>query len=256
MQVKRRSLLRRYDDDALHQLRVALRRLRSQLRHIDTDEAKALRRELGQLAAATNPARDWDTLARRAQESLKPRDLQRVRPWLRENRAASHRQVLDMLRSQAWAQAVGRLEDWIGRAGLDPVLDPPGGEEIAHALREVRRAWDKARPGDDTRRWHKLRLAIKELRYTFDSVPRNSPAAPKPKTPRHCRQLQDLLGAWHDTVVHAHMVRAYASALDPEVDGKLQDALWDWCRRIEREGRDTLDETRDYLLGKGGDLLR
>lgn len=255
LRVKRRTLLHRYDDDALHQLRVALRRVRSLLRHIDSVPALALRRELGHLADATNAARDWDTLASRAVASLNSRDLQSVQPWLEENRAAAHLQVLQMLRSDEWSQAIARLEECIEHGELATVGQRHGDGDIARARHDAGRAWSKVQSADDNKHWHKLRLAIKELRYTLDSVPVGSQDAPKPKLIKHCKRLQDSLGTWHDTVVHVRMVEEFAHGLDHASQEALHNVLKKWCKRMEREASDALDEARSFLAGKGSDLL-
>lgn len=255
LRLKRGALLRRYDDNALHRLRVALRRLRSLLRHIESDAAQELRRDLGRLADATNAARDWDTLANRARDSLRPGDLQRVRPWLERNRAVSHAQALQMLRSDDWSQAIDRLAECIEHGDLATALESVGGGDITRAKHEANRAWAKVQSADDDKHWHKLRLAIKELRYTLDSVPRSSPQAPKPKLLKHCKRLQDALGTWHDTVVHLRVVQEFAQGVGRESEAELHDVLKKWCKRMGREAQDALDEARSFLTGKGSDLL-
>jgi CHAD domain-containing protein len=255
LRVKRRTLLHRYDDDSLHQLRVALRRVRSMLRHIDSVPAQTLRRELGRLADATNAARDWDTLASRAGASLKPRDFKSVRAWLEENRAAAHQQVLKMLRSDEWAQTMTRLEECIEHGELAAVGKRHGDGDIARARRDAGRAWSKVQSADDDKHWHKLRLAIKELRYTLDSVTGDSQRAPTSQLLKHCKRLQDALGTWHDTVVHVRMVEEFAHGLDRESEQELYDVLKKLCKRMEREARDALDDARSFLAGKGSDLL-
>lgn len=255
LHVKRRALLRRYDDNALHQLRVLLRRQRSLLRHVDSNEAKALRRALGQLADATNDARDWDTLMDRARGSLRPRDFRRMRRYLEERRTVSHACVREMLRSDGWSLAVGKLGDFIERRGLSPALDRRYDADVAQARREVQRAWRKVQADEDSKHWHKLRLAIKELRYTFDSVPRDSLDAPMSKALKHCKRLQEMLGDWHDTVVHVQRVHELARGLDREAEGELHDVVKDWCRQMQREGRDRLYDVRRFIAGKGADLL-
>ena len=53
---RRTALSLEYDEYALHQLRVAVRRLRSLLRFEEAPEAWQLRREWGYLISQTNPA--------------------------------------------------------------------------------------------------------------------------------------------------------------------------------------------------------
>lgn len=255
LQVKRSVLLRHYDDEALHQLRVALRRLRSLLRHVDTDEAQSLRHDLGELAGVTNAARDWDALVSRARDTLKSRDFRRVQPWLQESRLASHLPVLDMLRSGEWSDAVRRLEAIVERGVLSPTGDGLPGEAIARGKHEVQRAWERVQSEGDRKHWHKLRIAIKELRYTFDSLPRTAQTRPILKTLKHCKRIQEMLGTWHDTAVQLQMVREFADGLDPEVEAEVHQLLSNWCKRLERESADALDDAGEFLAGKGSDLL-
>jgi CHAD domain-containing protein len=254
LQVKRGLLLRHYDDEALHQLRVAIRRLRSRLRHVDSSEARALCHDLGELAHVTNAARDWDTLLRRARDSLKPKAFRRLQPWLQDNRLASHLPVLEMLRSSEWSDTIQKLDAWIERDTSRS--DGQAGEKIACAKHDVRRAWEKLEAEDDRKQWHKLRIAIKELRYALDSVPQAAEEPPDAKALQHCKRLQQMLGAWHDTVVHLQMVRELADSLDPDVESRRHEILQAWRKRMEREAEVTLDDARGFLAGKGADLLQ
>jgi CHAD domain-containing protein len=254
LQVKRGLLLRHYDDEALHQFRVAIRRLRSVLRHAGDSEAQALCHDLGKLADLSNAARDWDTLLCLARDKLKPKAFHHVQPLLQEKRLASHAQVLEMLRSTEWSDTIRALEDYVTRH-LSAGKTLPD-EEVARARHDVRRAWARLQEEDDSKQWHKLRIAIKELRYTLERVSR---AAQEPRLSRalkRCKRLQETLGLWHDTAVHLQMVRELASGLDPDVESELNRALNSWCKQMERERRDYLHSARSYVERKGSDLLR
>jgi len=240
LQARRRALLRHYDDESLHQLRVALRRLRSLLRPAKSRAAQSLRRELGGLADATSVARDWDTLLIHARKSLSEREFHRVQPLLQARRRASHESVIGMLRSSAWTDTLHRLEVWLEDerlASSDPALLD---DRISRAKQTVKRAREKAEAADDRKRWHKVRIAIKELRYVLESIPGSTPRG----TLKHCKRLQDALGEWHDSVVHLQLVRELAASLDSGQGSGLHELLDNWSGQLEREARTTLDDAR------------
>jgi len=107
---RRKMLLRQYDSEELHQLRVAIRRIRSLLTQRTGKEPKAIRRSLGKLARQTNAARDWDTFARYALQTLDDSAGRAVRPLLQRQLDAAHDEALQMLASDAWSTAMGRCD--------------------------------------------------------------------------------------------------------------------------------------------------
>jgi CHAD domain-containing protein len=252
---KRESLLQGYDDETLHKFRVALRRLRSLLKMLDGSEAHGLRRDLGDIAGKTNAARDWDTLVERARTSLAPPAFEEVRLSLEAGQFTSHRQVLDMLRSAEWSGVMADLKKFVEDEGADIADRAQEATDLSLATRHVKRAWRKAQSKHDTKRWHKLRVAIKELRYSFDSVPKDDRDAAIVQLLEECKRLQEYLGTWHDTVVHQRMLREYVDSLDRESEADLIAVLEGWCLQMEHEGQHCLDQARARLQGKGSALL-
>ncbi len=202
----RSSLLAGYSEEHLHQLRVTLRRMRSVLRKVALDEARELRRGLGALARASNSARDWDTLVASAQDQLEPEPLRALLPLLEECRQGARAQVYRMLHSHQWRAALARWDDLADITEVAVRCQAIATRELDSILQRVHAAGRKAMLRDDASRWHKLRIAIKELRYTLDSLPHD---AGEPLTARlldECKSLQTLLGDWHDTVVHRQLL--------------------------------------------------
>jgi len=200
------ALLAGYSEEDLHQLRVTLRRMRSALRKVALDDARELRRELGALARATNSARDWDTLVASAQDQLEPAHLCALLPLLEECRQVARAQVYSVLRSQQWRAALACWDDLADTIEMAVGCQAIATRELDSILQRVNAAARKAMIRDDAVRWHKLRIAIKELRYTLDSLPQ---VAGEPLTARlldECKSLQSLLGAWHDSVVHRQLL--------------------------------------------------
>jgi CHAD domain-containing protein len=252
---KRELLLLGYDDDVLHELRVALRRLRSLLKILDSSTAKNLHHKLGRIAATTNAARDWDTLAGRAHSSLLAREFQQVQPWLVQCQAVSHLQVFDMLCSEEWSDVLAELKKFVGKNSEELAEDAKDTPNLMRAMRYADRARDNALKRNDNKRWHKFRVAIKELRYSLDGMSKSEQDESVQQTLQECERLQEYLGNWHDTVVHLRLVRAFSDNLAPQSESDLIAVLGDWCLEMEREGRECLAKVRSRLEDKSSTLF-
>lgn len=196
------DLLRRYSRKNLYALRVSMRRCRSILKHAESHRARGFRKAWGGFAAATNDARDWDVFLITARELLSPEDY---REFARANRSrvrSSHLTAIRMLRSEHWS---AHLRAW--RQFLQQPEATRAGKEklqvqLDHALNKARIALRNAMERNDDRSWHKLRIAVKEVRYLADTgVADTREGVEMAATAAACRPVQTLLGKWHDTVV-------------------------------------------------------
>jgi len=201
------------DAAALHDLRVALRRLRSTLRALgpllgDAAGKKAPRR-LRKAARLTGPARDAEVLL----------------AWLdasRERLAAPYRGALDWLqdrverrlargRAEVAAAALPRLSRATGRlAGR--LAEPPAGPlppgtpatfaaALAALLRAqtvaLREAIREVAGAEDAAAIHQVRIEGKRLRYLLEPL-RGVPDAGADEAVAALKALQDVVGEWHD----------------------------------------------------------
>ena len=247
----RSSLLANYNDEDLHQLRVTLRRMRSVLRGIPGGKAQKLRRRLGALAATTNDARDWDTLYASAKERLREAQFDELEPLLHTQRESARGQVYRMFHAKQWLATLRRWDALADNAELDAAslrMTPAG---LKKRLKRANAASYKAMAKDDDKRWHRLRIAIKELRYALDTGPDEMPASGRPELLQECKTLQTLLGDWHDTVVHRQLLDTLASdaSLDPATrSGEAAKALQ---QVLAHNGRQSLEQIKERLLQGG-----
>ena len=207
--------------EPVHQMRVALRRLRSALslfgRVACGPELDKVRGDLRELARALGPARDWDVFLGGTGCEIR-RLLPNEPAVLRLNRAAVRR------RAAAYA-ALGRvldgpafqrtLLDLIELAVVRPwrrdlVQDRPTLEAFArHALDRKRRrviAADEDLSALPAEALHTLRIRCKQLRYTAEFF---APLAPGKQTRRFLRRLatvQERLGQLNDGAVAAELL--------------------------------------------------
>jgi len=218
------------DPEALHDLRVALRRLRSQLRAWRGELGPAVggksRRRLRALAAATNPGRDAevgagiarelaaearaaaDTAARRAApaearaaEALAAR-LERRRDGVYAELADSGLPRFDALESRLRE----RLGTWEVRLDAEAAAGPTLRAALAVEIRAHARALAEAlgdavsgAAGDEAA--HCARIEAKRLRYLIEPVAGDLAGAREPLAA--LRALQDLLGDANDLAVLA-----------------------------------------------------
>ena len=164
-------LTRTGNADALHQARVAVRRLRSALSIfkavIADDQFEHLRTELRWLAATLGEARDIDVLIARGEGS----------PVLQEARTAAYARVAEALALPRTRLLMLDLVEWtaIGRWRTAPVdaaaIAQPAERFAAQALEQLRRRLKKrgarlAALDDEAR--HEVRIRAKKLRYAAE----------------------------------------------------------------------------------------
>ncbi|MFP4143988.1 MAG: CHAD domain-containing protein [Phycisphaeraceae bacterium] len=202
------------DAEALHDFRVATRRLRSFLRsyrpHLPTKLGGKLRKQLGEVFSSTNAARDAEVhrawLEKQLAEAELPHDERRALALLAERLAPDSPAPLAELRRQAgegFARVADKLRKQFDKAAGDAGADrsPPFAQAAAAELRkqaerlgeqlgQVQSALD---PEDHA---HEARLRGKRVRYLIEPLIGVVDGAEA--CAARLKQLQDLLGDWHD----------------------------------------------------------
>jgi CHAD domain-containing protein len=203
----------------IHQTRVALRRLRAAFTvfrpAIDGPRTRALSAEARWLAGECAPARDLHVFLTESVEEVPPAvkkiaarlaaaHLQRARAALSGARFAAFERDLAAFAAQRPARTGARL-DTFGRRVL----------ETRHAKVARRgRGLDRL----DEERLHRLRIAIKKLRYAATYLaPAFAPADAKPYIEATVR-LQGALGALNDRATARRMLADLATAARPTED--------------------------------------
>ncbi len=197
--------------EALHDFRVALRRLRSLLRAFRPFLTRSIRpedeRRLRRLASRTNAARDaevqlaWldrhaSALSARGQPGL---DLLRARYAGRTAGEGAEVGALVARYRRLAERLARRLDRFEGRISAE--RGPSFGEELALLLQahlgELAERLASVQGSDDEERAHRARIAGKRLRYLLEPL-RDHPQANASRAVRRLKGLQDLLGELHD----------------------------------------------------------
>lgn len=179
------------DDEALHDLRITLRRLRSLLRPLRSEKlCAALEQAAGALGDASGPLRDLEVLAGELERRGQPLAARRRRAHLAEGyvrllEALPLKRLLILLDdwSEEQRQAV-RSGEWQARSKAVSKYMRKQNRQLAEALRD---------PAHDR---HRLRLLIKRLRYCNEAWPQRADL--HATVPKALRNAQSALGDWHD----------------------------------------------------------
>jgi CHAD domain-containing protein len=233
------------DADAVHDLRVALRRCRSiaaVMEEVDPDPAwpemrklgRKLFRQLGQLRD-TQVLEEWVKNLSPETDPIRQRVLNTLAADENELRAAALR-VAGKFDEKAWKKFERRLRL---RARLVPI-DSLGAECLAlERLEAAKELHSHALRSERPTAWHELRIGVKRFRYTVESL---LPARYE-IWGDDLKRLQDLLGDVHDLDVLASTIDE-ASVQDPDEVRAV------WNERIASERHHRLEAYRQLALGK------
>ena len=222
-------------EEAVHQARVAVRRLRSDLRSfavlLDRDWADGLRERLRWLADGLSAARDADVLLARLQGALDGLpEADRIRAGdvlapFGAAREAAYRRVGAMLNEPRYAALLADLVATAPSPALSARADEPAVALIAPLLgaawKQLRKAVRRrGRPPTD-RELHRIRIKAKLVRYAAEAV---APVGGRPvrRLARAVERLQTVLGDQHDAVgAYEQLRRLTASGATAFVAGEL-----------------------------------
>lgn len=269
-----RVLSDRADEEAIHDFRVGLRRLRTVLRSArdiyGKKKIKKLETNFERFGDATNALRDAEVLA----ETLALTDLDD------EHRDVASRWLDDERRRQERLRddAVAILEGGELEAAFAALLDAVGGRpkrdvslkrfaktRLVDAQLGVAEMLPVSR--DDVDALHRLRIRFKRLRYTaemldrFTGVGQSRKKASRKNRGREMRRssfakiakqaqrMQKLLGTLHDADVALATVAASAT-LDEDQKQPLTVGLLGLRRRLVDESVDALEALPSHVLGE------
>lgn len=224
------------DPEGVHQLRVAIRRLRSAFslfgRLLDPARRRQLSNEAKRIVNSFGPARDWDVFET---ELLAP--IRAARPddaglaRLLEAAQGERQQGYQAARAEIGSHAYGRylleLRLWIEQSGWRRDasergavwLDRPIVAFADHLLgKRHRKALEVGNgfAGLSAKQRHRVRIALKKLRYAsefFESVYRRKDTRPYVGS---LKQLQDALGHLNDVAVAEHLVGQVLDRATPQ----------------------------------------
>lgn len=225
--VQQVSELRRLDPlvrsdatDAVHKMRVAIRRLRNALATfgplLDREVTDPVRAELKWLAAVLGDVRDAEVMHHRLQAMLADESPEIVRGVVRsrtdkelgERRRAAHARAVLAMETERYFALLDRLNGLAAGPPWNEVAREPASEVlpgcVLHDWKRLRRrvaaAADVDDPVERARRLHEVRKAAKRTRYATEAL---TPVYRKDarRLRRATKRIQTVLGAHHDSIV-------------------------------------------------------
>lgn len=229
IEVRARAVLSADDPEDLHQLRVAMRRLRAALRAfkpiLPAKKAKRLRGTLRALSPTLGAARDWDVLVQR----LNARPAPRLAARAEKKRANARRKALDAIASRKFARLLAHASALEAR-DTGATLRELGAASLERAHRRLMKEARGANWRDAAAR-HAVRIRVKRLRYSCEFFAPAFPGEGCESAVAALKALQEILGELNDIAVGRRLIGYDADeALLLE---RLEDA---WARFVRLPG--------------------
>ena len=251
--------VRRHLDDSVHQMRVAVRRLRSALKVFgslfDQEWADHLRRELGGLAEVLGPARDAEVVYQHLLRLLPgtcSESAREVVRWAWQERArAAARDLHEVMCEPRYIALLDALVEAAAAPHYSPAAQGRAAEVLVAPVHEAwhdfaLRAKALHRHGPDEP-WHDARIRAKRARYAVEAVTPvfGTGAGHFAHT---LAQVTDLLGEHQDASVSAAALAELAHGHGVGVEAVAS------LRRARRRAREQVDDARATFLAAWPDL--
>ncbi len=225
-----------HDPEAVHDMRVATRRMRSAFRimqpYFKKNATRDFRSSLRTTAQRLGAVRDLDVLlekARRFEDAHPGADLTPLYELWDRQRQVARSELIAYLDSKDFARFVARFDAFLKQPGKGAKPLPDTDETVPHQVRHVVphliyqryervRAYETAldQAGDGT--LHALRIDIKRFRYMveFFSEVLGPQAA---RVIDACKTMQDHLGDLNDAAVAIEAMESFVARHDAEFSG-------------------------------------
>ncbi len=242
---KEAILAKEEDTERLHQLRVALRKIRSLLaflaKKIELPEAKELEKLAKAIMKQTNKARDLDVYLEWLDEyeQMLPTklasSLQALKKRLQKERNAAYIALLHALQGPEFSLLLSRLHAF---ASSEPTQKAPSiilGKGMV--IDQLHNVWKKAcrlTPKSKPHKYHLVRIEIKKLRYLIEFFSFIFKKERYKDILANVKKLQDILGEHQDTIVQLEYIEAL---LQNKISKDQKDALLFLQKKLKRRAK-------------------
>ena len=249
------------DPEGVHQVRVALRRLRSALvmfgPFMPEEQLAWLKAESRWLASSMGPARDLDVFLTEILEPVAEvrrddRGLLAIRHRTEEARALAYEEARYAIASPRYGRFVLEYGHWLETgawrkndaetrpASLDDPLAPWAAKVLNRRYRDVVKLGRGLKSASNEQR-HEMRIAVKKLRYSMEFVPAGYPERKVKEFRQDLTQLQDDLGHMNDVAVTEarldHLVADHQAGASMSGLNKASGLILGWCARSAQDAQ-------------------
>lgn len=217
-----RAVIELRKPEGVHQMRVALRRLRAieriYRRYLQSGEIAELAGRAKAIASALGPARDWDvfleeTVPAALEADYAPQSLRALKAQAERLRAEGWAQAVKVISSPDFTRflidllAAGSLQRWRGgaKAKLEMPVRAFAPVVLDRLLKKAFHVGDEVKGSADLAARHPLRIALKKLRYPVQLFRDLYPKVRRKPYMSALSELQDAFGAVNDAVEAQHL---------------------------------------------------
>lgn len=220
------------EDDAIHQVRVACRRLRSDLKLfrkvLAGDWAGDLRSELAFLAASCGEARDLEVIAALVRDSATSEDdpdhVATILTTLTVGLERAAAQSAEVVMGERTSLLLDDLDAVAAAPDLNQKAARPAVEVLPQLLASAQETFagaaDQLKPWTEDDDWHEVRLLAKRVRYAANTTASVLGEEAK-ETAAHAAKYQELLGQHQDHCAAAEVLSAQARHAADQGDAEL-----------------------------------
>ena len=217
------------DPEGVHQVRIAVRRIRSALRlfspHLEAHARRLFEGELRLAGRTIGEARDWDVfcdeILPQVAESPKARKVaEMMRAPAEARRAAAHQRCVRQLQDPSFRALVLGLAAWIeGREDSEQVGDKVLKRDIKDIAEKLLDGLDAkatkrgraVRHDADAMELHPLRKSLKKLRYSVEFLQSIYRPKKAKRFLRRLKKLQNALGEINDAAMATRLAEGLAA---------------------------------------------
>jgi len=263
------------DPEALHQMRVAVRRLRAGLslfRDLLPEASARHRARLNVLGRDLGAVRDYDVLKQQVERAARAGQnagleaalgLDALRSALEAPCEKARARLLRRLDSPAHARDLDRFSDFLRRGASRRGLEIRSAREllperIGRRRRKLKRLLESLDAASPAPALHEARIAAKQLRYALEFTD----VLFEPEAQRYVRRLvtlQDLLGTLQDLAAGQSILLRLRASRDPAERPRLHRAegcMLERSRRASSRARRRLKSAMDRLRGNAWRKLK
>lgn len=216
-----------YDVENLHQIRVNIRKIRAVCSLLEeyfiNDKAKECKNSFGLIAKYTNEARDLDVYLEKLQEyktilSKKRNNLQTLENYLKEQKSIEHTKLTEFFKSERCVYVILKYQSQIKSNELlkENKMHPNGivKENLSKIYDSIIKKGSKLNPQSDNRKFHKVRIEFKKLRYFIELLKPVYEKKVYEGLIKELKNIQDLLGDFNDFEVQQKKLSYFIDELD------------------------------------------
>ncbi|MFC1749954.1 CHAD domain-containing protein [Pseudomonadota bacterium] len=189
-----KSLNHKSDDEVLHTYRTSLRRVFSVLKLLVED--KGIRKEIKPLLSVTNELRELDVMIQAFIRESTPHNVLQLKAY----RKKCFNSQLPPQKRKRMSRTLKVLTTKCAEEILKNVSKHPGSyyvEKVSQLYTESEQRYLTLKPSDNSKKFHQLRIAFKECRYSFEMLNRVHLIDDTDRE-SESKRLQDALGEVQD----------------------------------------------------------